>query len=423
MTSKIIAWLAAAAAGSLLRVATSAFGQTWTQTSAPITNWSSIACSADGRKLVAVIKGGPIYTSTDGGVTWMATSAPITNWTAVACSADGIKIVAAAAVYDGSQYASGGPIYVSGNSGASWTSTDAPSTNWAAVASSADGSQMVAVAGGRVVFVTSAPDGPIYRSMDSGATWTAAGAPSVDWTSVAASADGTTLAATVYAGSGPSLLYTSTDSGATWVSTNAGFAYLVSVASSAEGRRLVAGTFDPFHPPGTGGAFAVSTSTNGGGTWRQAPAGGLGRGLVASSADGTRLVAAGGPNGFGRGGSISRSIDSGVTWTADNSPSTNWSSVASSADGHKLAAAVNGGGIWTLQSTPAPRLSIAPADTDFVLSWTVPSLPFVLQENSDLTRTNWADAPTPPTLNLTNLMNQVAVPLPVSNRFYRLKSP
>jgi hypothetical protein len=418
-----IAWLAAAASGGLLMVATSAFAQTWTQTSAPITNWSSIACSADGSKLVAVIKGGPIYTSKDAGATWMATSAPSTNWTAVACSADGMKIVAAAAVYDGSQYVSGGPIYVSGDSGVSWTSTDAPSTNWAAVASSADGGQMVAVAGGKVVYVTSAPAGPIYRSMDSGATWTAAGEPNADWTSVAASADGTNLAATVYAGGGPSLLYTSTNSGATWVSTNAGFAYLVSVASSAEGRRLVAGTFDPFHPPGTGGAFAVFTSTNVGGTWRQAPAGGLGRGLVASSADGCRLVAAGGPNGFGRGGSISRSIDSGVTWTDDNSPATNWSSVASSADGNKLVAAVNGGGIWILQSTAAPRLSIAPADTNFVLSWTVPSLPFVLQENTDLHSTNWTDVTTPPTLNFANLVKQVTVPLPVGNRFYRLKSP
>jgi hypothetical protein len=39
-----------------------AFGQTWTQTSAPITNWVSVASSADGIKLVATVYGGGIYT-------------------------------------------------------------------------------------------------------------------------------------------------------------------------------------------------------------------------------------------------------------------------------------------------------------------------------------------------------------------------
>jgi hypothetical protein len=50
----------------------------------------------------------------------------------------------------------------------------------------------------------------------------------------------------------------------------------------------------------------------------------------------------------------------------------------------------------------------------------VPSTSFVLQENSDLTTTNWTTVTTPPTLNLTNLQNQVMVPVPTGNRFYRL---
>jgi hypothetical protein len=36
---------------------------------------------------------------------------------------------------------------------------------------------------------------------------------------------------------------------------------------------------------------------------------------------------------------------------------------------------------------------------------------------------NWTDVTNPPTLNLTNLQNQVALPLPAGNVFYRLKTP
>jgi hypothetical protein len=70
---------------------------------------------------------------------------------------------------------------------------------------------------------------------------------------------------------------------------------------------------------------------------------------AASSADGSRLVAA------GYGTQIYTSTDSGVTWTARDS-SRNWSAVASSADGSRLVAAEYGygygGQIYT--STPTP---------------------------------------------------------------------
>jgi len=66
---------------------------------------------------------------------------------------------------------------------------------------------------------------------------------------------------------------------------------------------------------------------------------------VASSADGTRLVAA------VNGGLLFTSTDSGNTWIAQNSGSRNWYSAACSADGTKLIAGVNGGQIWTSQLT------------------------------------------------------------------------
>ena len=50
--------------------------QDWTLTSAPITNWSCVASSADGSNLVAAVNTGPIYLSTDAGATWTAASAP-----------------------------------------------------------------------------------------------------------------------------------------------------------------------------------------------------------------------------------------------------------------------------------------------------------------------------------------------------------
>jgi hypothetical protein len=74
--SKII-WLIVSA---VTFCSTSLLGQdfVWTQTTAPNTNWYSVASSSDGTKLVAVTLGefanGGIYISTDSGTTWTLTS-------------------------------------------------------------------------------------------------------------------------------------------------------------------------------------------------------------------------------------------------------------------------------------------------------------------------------------------------------------
>src|SRR6185503_7225576 len=99
------------------------FAQPWIQTSAPITNWSSVACSADGTKLVATVDGGGIYTSPDFGIAWALTSAPTNYWTSVASSADGTKL---AAVGWGNV-----SICTSSDSGATWTTaTNVPHSLW-----------------------------------------------------------------------------------------------------------------------------------------------------------------------------------------------------------------------------------------------------------------------------------------------------
>jgi hypothetical protein len=82
---------------------------------------------------------------------------------------------------------------------------------------------------------------------------------------------------------------------------------------------------------------------------------------------------------------------------------------------------MGGTGIHTLQSTPAPALNIAPTNGNLTLSWLVSSTNFEMQQSSDLL--NWADMTNQPVLNLTNLQDEVILPPPGSNVFYRLKTP
>lgn len=141
---------------------------------------------------------------------------------------------------------------------------------------------------------------------------------------------------------------------------------------------------------------------------------------IASSADGMRLVAAATAY---LGAPIFTSTNSGASWNPMDAPITNWLGVTSSADGNKLVAVVGypSGGIYTWQTTPSPKLNITPFDSGLLISWIVPSMPFVLQETSDLNTPEWMDVTTQPTLNLTNLHNEVVLPLSSTKRFYRLK--
>ncbi len=195
-------------------------GANWTVKTQPAQDWKSMASSADGSKLVAVARGGPIYTSMDSGATWSVRASAL-QWTGVASSADGSKMVATVGDY------AVGPIYTSGNSGASWTPVSSTTGNWRAVASSADGTKLVAAERNNRL---------IYTSTNSGVTWTPTSAPNSNWWSVASSADGSKLVAAVWQGP----IYTSTDSGATWINSGAPSAMWSSVASSADGNRLVA---------------------------------------------------------------------------------------------------------------------------------------------------------------------------------------
>jgi hypothetical protein len=379
--------------------ANSGFAQTWTQTSAPNGNWNSIASSADGSKLVAVAYPGLIYTSTNSGIDWTPTSAPFLRWASVASSADGAKLVAVGFWENSFPNA----ICTSTDFGVTWVQqTNAPNVGWNAVASSADGSKLVAA-----VFY-----GGIYTSTNSGVDWTSNSAPSEPWVSVASSADGTKLVAVAEANG----IYTSTDSGVTWTQPANGFTnyYWYSIASSADGTKLVVGALSS-----VSGGFSpnpIFTSTNSGATWISNNVPNQQWQCVASSADGAKLVA------MAYHGFIFTSTNVGISWTSNSVPGAYWSSIASSADGTRLVAAdLENSAIWALQSMPSPSVNIMPTNGNIKLSWIVPSTNFVMQQSSDLL--NWADMTNQPVLNLTNLQDEVILPPPGSNVFYRLKTP
>ena len=229
-------------------------------------NWSSIAGSTDGSKLVAAAWGGKIHTSSDAGANWTEhPGAGDRNWLAVASSADGNKL---AALYDW-----GGYIFTSSDAGANWTARGVPgSHNWTAIASSADGNRLVAVA----------KDSTVFTSSDAGVTWTAqANSGSRKWSAVASSADGNKLVATATGGR----IYTSANAGATWTERAAdGLHNWTAVTISDDGQKLSATA---------GGGGYIYSSNDGGATWvAQTSAGVPNWAAITSSADGSKITAA-----------------------------------------------------------------------------------------------------------------------------------
>ena len=366
--------------------------QTWAQIGTNGVTWLAVASSADGSSLVALgrqVPVGEIFTSTNSGFTWiLKTNIPgVYNWYSAASSADGLKLVGVAAT---------GQIYASTNAGDTWLLTSAPSERWQNVVSSADGNRLAATA-----------SSVICTSTNSGLTWrtNSPAGGGVTWSAVASSADGTRL---IFAPtSGP--IYTSADSGDTWAITTAPSTNWYCVASSADGARLVAAVGGP----GPSGSIYISTDF--GATWTMTVAPVANWSSVAISAEGSRLAAG------SIIGAMYTSTDSGYSWDSNSVPNQHWICIASSADGSKLWA-LGSGSMYTSQSTPTPSLNIIPSSPNLTLSWTVPATGFLLQQNADLTTTNWIDVTNTPVLNLTNLQNEVSLPLPASTSFYRLKT-
>ena len=178
--------------------------------------------------------------------------------------------------------------------------------------------------------------------------------------------------------------------------------------SSADASKLVGGFY--------GNPGPVYLSTNSEASWFQAAVPEEDWAGLAFSADGTKII---GTVKYPPESLIYISTNSGLTWTSNSAPNLFCGRAASSADGNKLAV-IAGGYVYVSQSIPTPVLKLTPAtNSNLLLSWTIPSMPFVLQQNTDLTTTNWTDVPTLPAA--VNLECQVTVPSSTSQNFYRLK--
>ena len=363
----------------------------WVLTSAPTNPYTCVACSADGMKLVAGTGLGAIYTSTNWGTTWASNKPAIfsdVNWpVALASSADGTVL---------GTLSSAGDILISTDAGGTWHYS---AGHGASLAFSAAGQNLAAV--GNWPFYNQ-----IFVSTNSGTNWALTGAPNVRWSGVVSSANGTKLAG-VTQGSQSYSVYISTNSGVSWASNSMPIQQLTSAATSANGERFVAVGLDR----------VICISTNSATSWfvpTGAPS--LMWEAVASSADGLRLVAA------PYSAPIYTSTNSGLNWETNDAPSLQWNAVASSADGRRLVA-VAPPGIWTSQSTPTPpRLNITRIPDGILLSWTIPSISFILQQNPSLAAANWSDVTITPTLNYSTLTYEVALATPATAVFFRLAS-
>ncbi len=363
--------------------------QGWAASGSPVTNWSCIACSADGQIVLAGVEDGlfgfgGLYVSTNHSAGWALTTAPIGIWWSAACSADGSTLVAANAAEDGN-----GGIYISKNRSADWARANVPDLTWLAVAASGDAADLLA--GGY--------HGALYTSRDGGTSWSSRLTNGV-FRGAASSAGGQVL----MAASEDGRLFISTNDGSAWATSS--WPRLDAVACTATGNAIAAADYE----------FGISLSTNTGTTWTGTNIANVW--CVAASADGSSFVAG------DWSGAIHVSRDSGSSWSEARPAGSGitWWGVASSADGCRLYAAAHGGQIWTLQTTPSPTLNISQTGTNLLLSWLVPSMEFALQESPDVTTTNWTEVLAPRSLNYTNIHYEVTVPSSAERRFYRLIS-
>ena len=388
--------------------ADSASAQGWTQSYGGYLPWTAVCSSSDGSIVWASSTNGPIFYSTNSGSTWqwMDWNNP-SYTTGMACSQDATIVAAVTGNL------APGLIYVTTDFGTNWPAVAVPAEDWTCVACSANGGDMVAAA----------TNGVVYLSTDTGTNWAPCAVPDEYWISIAMSGDGSQIA--VVATNGP--VCVSTNGGDTWTTNNpsgdvvadlpggrfksdtssgSGDTNWQAVACSADKTKLYAAA--------VGGPIYIST--NAGSTWTASMSPGTNWLALACSADGTRIIAA------VKNGPIYTSTNSGAVWISNNIPSFPWSGVSSSADGGKLVA-VSGtynyeAPIYTLQYPVSPSMKIAVVSNCLSLAWIKPSTNFVVQESADLQ--TWTALGNSLTLDLSNLEDQVTVPMTNSAGFYRL---
>jgi len=198
----------------------------------------TVAVSADGTKMFAVaLTSNNLYYSTDSGVTWaLKTGAVSTTGNYATCMSG-----------DGSVWMSGGStgVYVSTNFGIDWTAdSNFASASWWSCWMNTTGSI-------RYVLPWNAA---LKISSNSGSTWTTSGTVVYDAYCLTASSDGTK----VFIGSRNGYnLYKSTNSGSSFTLLKYFGNTVVSCAASADGNTIIAAVSSKY----------LQLSTNGGNTW------------------------------------------------------------------------------------------------------------------------------------------------------------
>jgi hypothetical protein len=297
--------LAGEAGGGHLNTSTDG-GQTWITGNSPAGIWISSDMSATGNRMVAVQYGGGMYMSTDFGVTWtQVTSSALVNVTgglsfeSVTMSQDGLHIVAAVQPTTGTTPT--GRLAYSNDGGATWALASLPVGTywWRSVDNSADGQ----------VIVAAEHNGSIFLSTNAGATWspltvaltsgsTTTPVASNSWYRVKLSADGNTIAIVANSfGTGPGTgIFVSHNRGATWTQGFSLTADYTSLAMSSDGATIAATVSNPNSGSTATATGRVLLSTNSGTSFAPVTMPGTNTDwrTIAMSSDGNKMAAAAG---------------------------------------------------------------------------------------------------------------------------------
>lgn len=246
--------------------------------------------------------GNGVYKSPDGGATWAAINSGLAN---LEINSLAINPATPSTLYVGSW---GGGIFKSSDNGASWSAANSGLANLYSTALVIDPSAPSILYAG-----TTNPgqpyniDGGVFKSTDSGATWSATSLTKVDIYSLAINPTNTS---TLYAGTWGSGIFKSTDNGTSWSALNT--SSTSSIVNSID--------IDPVTPStlyaGTWGGGVVK-STDSGENWSSINKNLSGAGLyvnaIAVDPVNTTTLYTG-----TAGGGIYKRRDSGSTWTAVN---------------------------------------------------------------------------------------------------------